>query len=428
MAPLAPFEPEPRVAAAVSGGADSLALAVLLHDWARARGGAVVALIVDHGLRAGSAAEARRVAAQLAALGLERHVLRWRGPKPEAGLQAAARAGRYRLLTAWCARHSVLHLALGHHLDDQAETLLLRLGRGSGLDGLAGMAPVVELPALRLLRPLLSVPRTRLEATLRARRLAWIEDPSNRDPVHARVRMRRLAPDLAREGLSAPRLAATAAYLARARTALEEAVSDLLARAATPDPAGFLWLDPEPFGHAPREVRLRALARALMAVGGAEYAPRLVSLERLEARIAKGLKRGATLAGCRLLPRRAGVLLVREAAAAAPVAVQPGAALLWDGRFEVRVGRRRSAAGGHALSLGPLGEAGWAQVAAAIPALRKLPIPAPARLPLPALFDRRGVLEAPLFGFRRRPEIPAFLRVCRFAPRNPLAPLGFTVA
>jgi tRNA(Ile)-lysidine synthase len=428
MAAFTPFEPQPRLAAAVSGGADSLALAVLLHDWAKALGGEVVGLVVDHGLRAGSGAEARAVAAQLAGLGLESHVLRRAGPRPRANVQATARTARYALLTAWCARHGVLHLVLGHHQQDQAETLLLRLGRGSGLDGLAGMARLVERPRLRLLRPLLDVPRDRLRATLRARGIDWSEDPSNRDPAHARVRMRDLAPGLAQEGLTAPRLAKTAAHLGRARAALEDAVGGLLARAAMPDPAGFVWLDPAVFRDAPAEVRLRALARALMTVSGGAYPPRLASLERLDARVAGGLKRGATLGGCRVLPRRGRVLLVREPAGAESVAVAPGVTLDWDGRFQVRLRRAAGPARRVGLRLGPLGGSGWAQIAAATPLLGKTPIPPPARASLPTLFDRRGVLEVPLLGYNRRPNTPVLLRVCRFAPRNSLTSPAFTVA
>ena len=189
MAPLGPFEPAPHVAVAVSGGADSLSLALLLRDWAAEQGGRVTALVVDHGLRPGSAAEARRVRRQLTGLGLAAKCLTWPGPAPQSNRQALARAARYRLMADWCRRQSVLHLALAHHLDDQAETLLLRLGRGSGLDGLAAMPPLRELPEVRLLRPLLPVPKARLVAGLRTAGLTWVEDPSNRDPSHARVRL-----------------------------------------------------------------------------------------------------------------------------------------------------------------------------------------------------------------------------------------------
>jgi len=147
MASLGPFESAPRIAVAVSGGADSLALALLAADWAAAQGGKAVALTVDHGLRPEAAAEARQVRRWLADCGISHFILAWRGPRSGADVQAAARAARYRLMGEWCARRGILHLLLAHHRDDQAETVLLRLARGSGLEGLAAMAPVSELPA-----------------------------------------------------------------------------------------------------------------------------------------------------------------------------------------------------------------------------------------------------------------------------------------
>ena len=126
------------------------------------------------------------VAAQARRLGLRHARLVWQGPKPSANLQAAARSERRDLLLARCRREGLLHLALAHHQDDQAETLFLNLARGSGLDGMAAMPALFETEQVRILRPLLTVPRGLLEATLRARGLGWIEDPSNRDPRFGR--------------------------------------------------------------------------------------------------------------------------------------------------------------------------------------------------------------------------------------------------
>jgi tRNA(Ile)-lysidine synthase len=427
MAPFEPFEPAPRVAAGVSGGADSMTLALLLHGWAAASGGSAVALVVDHGLRAGSAADARRVASWLAALGLEHHLLAWRGPKPRSNQQAAARAARYALLSGWCRRHGVLHLATGHHRDDQAETLLLRLGRGSGLDGLAGMPAVRELEGLRLLRPLLSVPKARLETTLRTRGHPWIEDPGNRNPAYARTRLRRLQPELDARGLTVPRLAAAAGHLGRARAALERAAASLLAGAVSIDPAGYAWLEPEPLVSAGPETGQRALARVLMAIGGGAYAPRLERLSRLYDRLSTGLGRGATLAGCRILPRRGRLLVVREPAAVPAVAVEPGARLRWDRRFDV-VLARNAGRGTGPLVIGPLGEAGWGEISDGLDVALAGVIPAAARACLPALSDRLGLLVVPDLGYRRDLESASALKKCRFVPENALVGPHFTVA
>lgn len=430
VAALGPFEAAPRLAVAVSGGADSLCLALLARDWVRGRGGSLLALTVDHGLRPEAAAEARRVGGILAPLDIPHRILRWPGPKPAANIQAVARAARYDLLRAACARAGVLHLLLAHHLDDQAETLLLRLGHGSGLDGLAAMAPVSELSELRLLRPLLGVPKARLVATLRRRKLSWIEDPSNADPMHTRVRLRRLMPALAAEGLTAARLATTAAALGRARGALDLEVARALLRAVRIHPSGHAELDAAPLLQASPEVGRRALARLLMAVGGLSYPPRLARLARLHQRLlADRLGRGATLGGCRLIARRTAgrdsILVVREAGRVATCAVTPGQRLHWDGRFAVSVSRRAGTSG---LWLGPLGTAGWRAVKAAVDPTAAGRWPSPARAALPALGDERGILAVPHLGYARANAPALTLLRCTFAPASPLTGSPFTVA
>ncbi len=434
MSGLGPFEPRPLVAVALSGGGDSLALTLLLKDWLDARGGSLLALTVDHGLRRGSAVEAARVAAQMRRLGIAHKTLRWEGKKPAASRQAAARAARYALMGAACEARGIFHLALAHHLEDQAETFLLRLGRGSGLDGLSAMAPVSETAGLRLLRPLLAIPKARLMESLRERDLPWIDDPSNADPAFARVRLRRLLPELAREGMSPARLGSATQHLGRARIALETEVATVLARAVRPDPAGFLEVSPTVLAAAPREVSLRALARCLMAVGGADYTPRLHRLERLHARLGSGLGRGATLGGCRILARGADWLMVREAGRSAEGRLEPGGRLLWDGRFELVMGRGRDAVdttpGSGGVTVSALGLAGWRRLRAALtPAQDRLAarIPAAARAGLPALRDRRGLAAVPPLGYFRDQSTAKRLNICRFAPTNGLTGSAFTV-
>ena len=429
MGSLAPFEPKPKLAVALSGGADSLALTLLLKDWLDRRGGSLLALTVDHGLRRGSAAEARQVAALMEARGIPHQVLRWRGEKPTASPQAAARQARYRLLGQTCQRRDILHLCLAHHLEDQAETLLLRLGRGSGLEGLAAMAPVVETAELRLLRPLLTVSRERLTALLQTRGCSWIEDPSNRETAFARVRLRRMLPQLAREGLTAERLGAAAGHLGRARAALEPVVAALLARAVRPDPAGFLTLAPVVLAEAPREASLRALARCLMTVGGSGYTPRLDRLERLHGKLAGGLGPGATLAGCRILRQGSRWLLVREAGRSRPGELEPGRRLLWDGRFELAAARRRGGAAVR-LRVTALGAGGWRQLLDRLPpdkVWRARRLPAAARAALPAISDPQGLVAVPPLGYFRDAAAAKGLSHCRFAPTNGLTGGSFTV-
>ncbi|MEM7225050.1 MAG: tRNA lysidine(34) synthetase TilS [Pseudomonadota bacterium] len=427
MRPLGPFEPAPHMAVAVSGGADSLALALLLADWSAARGGAMTALIVDHGLRPESRREARWTATALKARGLTTRILTWRGAQPQANVQATARAARYGLLGDWCRRHGVLHLAVAHHLDDQAETLLLRLGRGSGLDGLAAMAPVSVQPHYNLLRPLLSVPKACLIATLQARGQDWIEDPSNQDRQHARVRLRQLAPGLAAEGLTPERLAATAGRLGQARGALEQTLAALLARAVTLDPAGFAWLDHRMLRDNSKELALRALSRILSCLGGAAYGPRLSRLEGLYGRLMEPNFGGATLGGCRVTPRGDRILVTREAAKLPRWDVRPGETLLWDGRFEIalaKTSRRRPPA----MALGGLGAVGWRRLRASGQAPEKTRIPAPARAALPCLWVAGEPCEVPHLGITAPSGGPVALEKCAFRPKNGLIGTWFTVA
>ncbi|MEQ8354679.1 MAG: tRNA lysidine(34) synthetase TilS [Kiloniellaceae bacterium] len=430
MALVGPFEPQPHVAAAVSGGPDSLALAVLLQDWLAARGGRLTVFTVDHRLRQDSAAEAVWVGRVMKQRGIPHHTLRWRGVKPAAPRQAAARAARYDLLLKACETRGIFHLVFAHHLEDQAETFLLRLGRGSGLDGLAAMPAVSETSGLRLLRPLLGLPKARLRATLEAAGLTWVEDPSNDDGAFARVRLRRLLPDLAGHGMTPARLGHATENLGRARAALEADVAAALARAVRTDPAGFLLLDPAALARESDEVSLRALARCLMAAGGCDYTPRLERLARLHRLLRGGLAGGATLGGCRILPCEARWLVVREAGRTSPAALRPGGSLLWDGRFRVRLARGQGA-GGEDMTVGPLGRDGWRGLVAALKAAgiegRAVRLPAAARGALPALRDRQGLAAVPPVGYFRDESTAKRLKECRFAPTNGLTNPAFTV-
>jgi tRNA(Ile)-lysidine synthase len=291
---------------AVSGGADSTALLVLAARWAKRlkRAPKLVAVTIDHGLRIEAAREAAAVKRLARRLGVAHRTVHWRGRKPRTGLQEAARSARYRLLGQAASSAGYEHILTAHTLDDQAETVLFRLARGSGLIGLTGMAQVSPLPVAGdrvafLLRPLLGIPKARLVATLRAAGISHSEDPSNRDPRFARARLRTLMPDLAREGLSAHGLARFAARMRRADLTIEIAVG--AARAAlAPEP----WPDGGPisfatvrFASLPAEVALRLLGRAIARAGN-EGPVELAKLEVLyEAMRQTTSKLRRTLAG-----------------------------------------------------------------------------------------------------------------------------------
>jgi len=261
---------------AVSGGSDSTALLVLVARWAKKlkRAPKLLAVTVDHGLRPQARREAAAVKRLARRLGVEHRTLRWRGAKPKTGLQHAARIARYSLLAETAMRAGYDHILTAHTLDDQAETVLLRLARGSGLTGLAGMAHASAVPtggesAVFLVRPLLRVPKSRLIATLKAAGIGHSEDPTNRDPRFARTRWRGLMPELAREGLDARGLTRLAMRVRRAEATIEFAVS--AARAAlAPGPwpeRGPIVFDTGQFGNLPAEVALRLIGRAVAQTG-----------------------------------------------------------------------------------------------------------------------------------------------------------------
>ncbi len=267
MTPLGPFEPAPRLAAAVSGGADSMALALLADAWARERGGSLRALVIDHGLRVESAAEAALTVQRLAARGIPAAMMRLTDLRPGPALAERARAARYAALRAACARHGILHLLLGHHAADQAETVLMRQQSNSGPAGLAAMPALGEQLQLRLLRPLLGVPPVRLRATLRAAGVGWVDDPSNRDQRTLRARVRAGLDDPDGTGPAIAALCDAARAAGAARAAREAASAAILARRAAIHPEGYALLSPGPIDPAALAALIQTIAGAPLSAG-----------------------------------------------------------------------------------------------------------------------------------------------------------------
>ncbi len=336
---FAPFEGHARLALAVSGGADSTALLFLIERWRRTlrRGPELFVLTVDHGLRQGSRAEAEAVVRMAHGFGLQARLLEWRGDKPQTGLQAAAREARYALLSEAAWALSAEAIVTAHTADDQAETVLMRLARGSGLDGLAGMAPASCRDGMRLLRPLLSVSHARLVATLEAEGLSWFEDPSNENIDFERIRMRRLLAELAGAGIGGAALARSAMRLGRARAAIDVITAEAFRRLVTVHPQGFLEMQREGFAAQPQEIRVRLLGRAVALAGGSDAASPLSGLEDLAAWLGEGKGRARTLAGARIVRRQSVLLFGREPGRLALCPVPLGGGdTLWDGRFLIR--------------------------------------------------------------------------------------------
>jgi tRNA(Ile)-lysidine synthase len=388
MAAVGPFEPNPHLAVGLSGGADSMGLALLLADWVRARNGRLLALTVEHGLRRESAAEACQVAAWMAERGIAHQILHWEGAKPASGIQAGARAARLRLLADAAANQGILHLALAHHANDLAETAHMRRERGSGGDGLAGMPLVREMGAVRLIRPLLCFSKAQLYATCHVAALDWVEDPSNRDPRYARAALRLRGHDVTTD-------LAEAQQAGKQRAMLDSRLALLAARHVSFQPEGWAILSADMIGAAGADGP-RLLSGLLRAIAGAAYPPPPAAVAALWQRMRADPGTGATLAGCRLLATRCGWQLMREERnLEGPVIVPPGGdSICWDGRFRLKI---QCAARGQVEALG---DGLWRQALLLAPELGRLSLPAAVRRTCPAFTQNGEICGIPHLGFQ----------------------------
>ncbi|MEL7298862.1 MAG: tRNA lysidine(34) synthetase TilS [Pseudomonadota bacterium] len=383
---------------AVSGGGDSMAMLYLAAPWARVMGITLYVCTVDHGLREDAAEEAALVARACAELGLFHQTLDWRWDR-QGNLQEAAREGRLDAIMRW--KGAVRHVLMAHTEDDQAETFLLRLARGSGVDGLSGMAPRAErMQGMRMdplhahpdgppwpptfeggmviLRPLLGVSRVALRHYLTVLKIEHVDDPTNDDPRFDRVKVRRALPALAELGLTTERLAATAAHMERAREALmvRARAADAACRLAEGRMISDVVYDRDAFATLERETQLRLLAAAVQYVADQPQRPRLAALETALDRASAG---GATtLHGAYILPHKARLFVCPEYERIKDMRPEGG---YWRGRFFV--GEK---------DIRPLGVAGAAQLR------DETDLPARVLWPAPALWDGDRVLASPRIG------------------------------
>lgn len=320
-----------RLAVAVSGGGDSVALLHILSRCFGAQAPRLFAVTVDHGLRPEAPEEAAAVGRLAARLGVAHEVLRWQGWDGRGNLQDQARRARYGLMTEWARARGIATLALAHTADDQAETVLMRLGRAAGVDGLSGIPARRVQGGVTLVRPVLELTRQDLRDYLRCNGVEWAEDPSNEDDRFDRVKARRALGALAPLGISAGALAEVAAHMAQAREALDW-YAFLAAQDITGIDGGDVVLDLRQFRTLPGEVARRLLARALLWVGGGDYPPRRAPL----AGALEAIRRGGTvtLAGCVVLRHGGTVRVCREYSAVREERASVSDS--WDGRWVLR--------------------------------------------------------------------------------------------
>ena len=329
------FSVQGHFALAVSGGADSLALLLLVHRVLKEKKNVkFTVLTVNHGLRSESDNEAQYVAHIAQELGFACAVLTWCGPKPKSGIQAAARQARYDLMTQWCRQYQANALIVAHHLEDQVETFILRLMRGSGLDGLAAMQSVSVKNDIYVIRPFLDVPRDYLHEFLKDTSLNPIHDPSNRDEKYTRIRVRKILDILHQEGLHKEKIATTILRLKSAKEALTDLTYQRMNQMITQNHLGEIYIDREKFVTLPEDIGLRCLR--LIFSSDTSYPPRASKLLSLWEDIVSHKMQRRTLQGCDIRLRKKSIIIMRELSAICHICdIKTGETLLWDNRFYV---------------------------------------------------------------------------------------------
>lgn len=335
---FAPAAGHDAIGLAVSGGPDSLALMLLAQRWAVSleKPPKLIVYSLDHGLRPEARDEVAMVLGVAGQLGLAAHGLAWTGDRPETGLQEAARQARYRIIGEAMQADGATLLLTAHHRGDQAETVLMRLAHGSGIEGLKAMTPMSRVEGVAVFRPLLEVEPSSLAALVDEAGLSPVQDPSNHDMAYERVRWRKLLPALAEEGLDSAALSRFAARMAEADAALAQMADAAFAELVTLDGFGAASLPRAAFHALSPAIGRRLLGRVLNIVGGRQKPRALGQVERLYDQIAEGgLPRAATLLGAVVRLKGENLTVSREPGRALPedMALPPGQGLVWDQRF-----------------------------------------------------------------------------------------------
>ncbi len=373
--------PEGALGVAVSGGGDSIALLRLLAEWTQRNDRLLYVATVNHNLRPEAVDEAVFVGQLCANIGLKHTTLEWNGWVGKGNLQSTARNARKTLLAKWAADLEITTIALGHTQDDQAETFLMRLARGSGVDGLSGIQHINGEEPIWV-RPLLNIPRAVLRDYLTSLDQVWIDDPSNDDTKFDRVKMRNALPILAELGLTSERLAQTAQNLQLPRKALEQLTQVAAYRCCLPNKYGVVEVNLEQFSKEPLDIQYRLLSCIMAWVSGAEYRPRFDALKTIHERILSSTSQ--TLGGCFFKPTKDGTLhIMRELSCLPKLRIEN---VLYDNRWLI------SADHNDGLFVGPLGDKGLPQ----IQNWRELNVIRDVLLQTPAIWEDETVIVAPL--------------------------------
>lgn len=369
-----------EIAVAVSGGADSMCLVHLLSEIYSN----ITALIVDHGLRVESAKEAKLVKTRLDKLGVETTILKWVGKKPKSNVHQQARKARYALLTDYCSKNKIKYLFLAHTKNDQAETVMLRIYRGSGVDGITAMRENSFKNGIHIMRPLLDVSRQQIEAYLKANKVEWVDDPSNYNTKYERVKIRNLINSFEEKDLWLDRLCLLANNAQRSSEFIKQEVAKQSASLIRYDELGFVEIPYEKFKKLHEEIALKILVKVFATFSNPEHQSRLNSLKACHTLLLQ--KKDTTLAGVEIKHIKGKIIFIREVKAIKEVNMD-----VWDNRFVITNPDK--------YEIRPLTQDGWKQIKAKVtektwPHIKVV-------YALPAAFENDEVISCPLLGFKR---------------------------
>ena len=383
--------PKGNIGIGVSGGGDSMALLLLSAEWAHNNNRSLKVVTIDHGLRPGSPSECTYVKNISDKLAIEHTTLKWL-EKPSGNLQNSARGARHKLFSDWTKIKKVSVVLLGHTLDDNAETIISRLIRGSGIDGLTGISKNKTINSLTLFRPLITITREDLRRYLQEKEISWIDEPSNYDERFDRVKIRNLLPQLSGVGLTANKLVALSGHMERAKEALNYEVFSFAKQNVQQTIWGDLEINLDAFIKTSKEYQFRLLAVALRWISGKFYRPRFNSLERLLALLTTGSRlQGMSLMGCIIKCDGEMIKISREFSAIPPpfLAVKPK--FVWEKKWQLVIDLPKL----HNIKIGPLGKEGIKQ----IENNKSFNIPRDALIGSVAMFENQKVLCVPIISF-----------------------------
>ena len=392
---FAPFEKilsqNKTFAVAVSGGSDSMAMCLIANDWAKENSREMVALTVNHQLRKSAGDEARVIGDWLKPYKITHYCLDWDSPKPKFGLQAAARQARYDLMIRWCKENNIFVLMIGHHLQDQVETFLLRTEKSSGTDGLASMNALSIRKECYLLRPLLKLPKERLQNFLQERQQEWFEDPSNNDPKFRRTHVRHIVNQLVQNGLPLRAISNVIDQFGTLRQNFDEITNLFLRKAVNLSALGYGAISYILFAALPEVIIQRILVRIALEFGGKIYPPRGKSLRRIIELIKKQEKFSFSLGGCQFIGTEKYITFFRDRRSLLSQDVASGDVVLWGNSIKISI----CGPVGQIATLAPLGKRGWLKIRRASDYEKPINMPHTVHYSMPCLFDENGILHVP---------------------------------